>query len=191
MKRGEGGPGRTCPRARRPVPPVGLRGARHAVPAPPVAGRQRTGRCFGWGVGVFWAKLRATLCRSLSPALLERLRMRMIVSLLGLLLLMGSFGTARQQQYDSDARRFTVQGEPNHATTVGPVLAAQKLPAEGTAMEMGQHVSIPEMTEAISARLAAQWEGWKNQDPAPNDAIIADDFHSFWPDGSRHLGRPT
>ena len=58
-------------------------------------------------------------------------------------------------------------------------------------MEMGQNVSIPEMTEAISARLTAQWEGWKNRDPAPNNAIIADDFHSFWPDGSRHIGRPT
>jgi hypothetical protein len=58
-------------------------------------------------------------------------------------------------------------------------------------MEMAQNVSIPEMTEAISARLLAQWEGWKNQDPAPNNAIIADDFHSFWPDGSRHVGRPT
>jgi len=58
-------------------------------------------------------------------------------------------------------------------------------------MEMTQGVSIPELTEAISARLVAQWEAWKNQDPAPNNAIIADDFHSFWPDGSRHVGRPT
>ena len=58
-------------------------------------------------------------------------------------------------------------------------------------MEMAQNVSIQEMTEAISARLVAQWEGWKNQDPAPNYAIIADDFHSFWPDGPRHVGRPT
>ncbi len=33
------------------------------------------------------------------------------------------------------------------------------------------------MTEAISARLAAQWERWKNQDLAPNEAIIADDFY--------------
>jgi hypothetical protein len=74
---------------------------------------------------------------------------------------------------------------------LGSVVAAQNLPAKGTDMEMGQNVSIPEMTEAISARLAAQWEGWKNQDPAPNNGIIADDFHSFWPDGSRHLGRPT
>ena len=56
---------------------------------------------------------------------------------------------------------------------------------------MAMDVSIPEWTEAISARLVAQWEGWKNQDPAPNDAIIAEDFHSFWPDGSRHTGRPT
>jgi hypothetical protein len=58
-------------------------------------------------------------------------------------------------------------------------------------MEAADNVSIPEMTEAISAQLVAQWEGWKNQDPAPNDAIIANDFHSFWPDGSRHVGRPT
>jgi hypothetical protein len=58
-------------------------------------------------------------------------------------------------------------------------------------MEKGQNVSIPEMTEAISARLVAQWEGWKNQDPAPNNSIIADDFNSLWPDGSRHIGRPT
>jgi hypothetical protein len=25
----------------------------------------------------------------------------------------------------------------------------------------------------------------------PNNAIIADDFNSFWPDGSRHIGKPT
>ncbi len=46
------------------------------------------------------------------------------------------------------------------------------------------------MTEAIFARLIAQWEGWKNQDPAPNDAIVADDFISISPDGSRRTGRP-
>jgi hypothetical protein len=71
------------------------------------------------------------------------------------------------------------------------VVATQKLQTKGTDIEMSDNVSIPEMTQAISARLAAQWEGWKNQDPAPNEAIIADDFHSFWPDGSRHVGRPT
>lgn len=58
-------------------------------------------------------------------------------------------------------------------------------------MEMAQNVSIPEWTEAISARLVAQWEAWKNQDAASNNAIIADDFNSFWPDGSRHIGKPT
>jgi hypothetical protein len=52
-------------------------------------------------------------------------------------------------------------------------------------MEMAHNVSIPELTEAISARLVAQWEAWKNQDAASNNAIIADDFNSFWPDGSR------
>jgi Domain of unknown function (DUF4440) len=74
---------------------------------------------------------------------------------------------------------------------LGSIVAAQKLPTKGTDMEMAQNVSIQEMTEAISARLVAQWEGWKNRDPAPNNAIIADDFHSFWPDGSRHVGKPT
>jgi hypothetical protein len=74
---------------------------------------------------------------------------------------------------------------------LGSVVVTQKLRAKGTDMEMAQGVSIPELTEAISARLVAQWEAWKNQDPAPNNTIIADDFHSFWPDGSRHVGRPT
>ena len=58
-------------------------------------------------------------------------------------------------------------------------------------MEMAHNDSIPELTEAISARLVAQWEAWNNQDAASNDAIIADDFNSFWPDGSRHIGKPT
>jgi hypothetical protein len=56
---------------------------------------------------------------------------------------------------------------------------------------MAQSVSIPQLTEVISARLVAQWEAWKNQDAASNSAIIADDFNSFWPDGTRHTGKPT
>ena len=74
---------------------------------------------------------------------------------------------------------------------LGSVVAAQKPRAKGTDMEMAQNVSIPELTEAISARLVAQWDGWKNQDAASNNAVIADDFTSFWPDGSRHVGKPT
>jgi len=89
--------------------------------------------------------------------------MRTTVSFLGLLSLMGSFGIAQQR----------------------------KLPVKGTDMEMAQNVSIPDLTEAISARLLAQWDGWKNQDAASNNAIIAEDFNSFWPDGSRHTGKPT
>ena len=58
-------------------------------------------------------------------------------------------------------------------------------------METAYNISIPELTEAISARLVAQWEAWKNQDAASNNAIIADEFDSFWPDGSRHIGKPT
>ena len=52
---------------------------------------------------------------------------------------------------------------------------------------MAHNVLIPDLTEAISARLVAQWEAWKNQDTASNNAIIADDFNSFWPDGSRAI----
>jgi hypothetical protein len=37
----------------------------------------------------------------------------------------------------------------------------------------------------------AQWEAWKNQDAASNNVIIADDFNSFWLDGSRHIRKPT
>jgi hypothetical protein len=50
---------------------------------------------------------------------------------------------------------------------------------------------VPEITEAILARLHAQWDAWRNRDPASNNAIIADEFDSFWPDGSRHVGKPT
>ena len=48
----------------------------------------------------------------------------------------------------------------------------------------------PGGTYDLYARLVAQWEGWKNQDPAPNEAIIADDYQSIVFDGSRHAGRP-
>jgi hypothetical protein len=48
------------------------------------------------------------------------IEMRAIVSFLGSLLVMGSFGIAQQQQRDSDACGFTVQGESRHATVAGP-----------------------------------------------------------------------
>ncbi len=70
-------------------------------------------------------------------------------------------------------------------------LQIRKLAAKGAGMQTAGNGSIAEMTEAISARLHAQWEGWKNRDAAANNAIIADDFTSFWPDGSRHVGKPT
>jgi hypothetical protein len=73
---------------------------------------------------------------------------------------------------------------------ISAVLVVQKLELKGIGMETAHNDSIQEMTEAIYARLVAQWEGWKNQDPAPNDAIIADDFNSIVFDGSRHAGRP-
>jgi hypothetical protein len=74
---------------------------------------------------------------------------------------------------------------------LGSFVAAQKPQEKGTNMEMARNDSIEEMTQAISARLATQWEAWKKQDAASNDAVIAADFTSFWPDGSRHIGKPT
>ena len=58
-------------------------------------------------------------------------------------------------------------------------------------METGHEDMIPEMTEAIRSRLVTQWEAWKNQDPASNNAVIADEFDSFSPDGARRVGKPT
>ena len=55
---------------------------------------------------------------------------------------------------------------------------------------MEHQARIAEMTEAIRARLVAQWEAWRNQDPASNNAMIAEEFDSFWPDGTRHVGKP-
>ncbi len=48
------------------------------------------------------------------------MRMRTMMSLSGLLLLMGSFGIAQQQQHDNNACKFSVQGDPVRATVTGP-----------------------------------------------------------------------
>ena len=58
-------------------------------------------------------------------------------------------------------------------------------------METQREGTIEETTEAIRARLVTQWEAWKNQDTASNDAVIADEFDAFCPDGSRRVGKPT
>jgi len=58
-------------------------------------------------------------------------------------------------------------------------------------METGHEETITATTDAIRARLVAQWEAWKNQDTASNDAVIADEFDSFTPDGTRRVGKPT
>jgi hypothetical protein len=66
-----------------------------------------------------------------------------------------------------------------------------KFRSQGTNMHSPQNVSIPEMTGAIQARLLVQWEAWKHKDKPSNDAVIADDFHAYGPDGSLRAGRPT
>jgi hypothetical protein len=58
-------------------------------------------------------------------------------------------------------------------------------------METRREGTKKETTEAIRARLLAQWEAWKNRDTASNDAVIADEFDAFCPDGSRRVGKPT
>jgi hypothetical protein len=64
--------------------------------------------------------VQATFRAKVALTLPWRPLMRIILGFLGLLLLMGSFGIAQQQQPDSDACRFTVQGEPTHAALTGP-----------------------------------------------------------------------
>ncbi|MFZ3329554.1 MAG: nuclear transport factor 2 family protein [Candidatus Acidiferrales bacterium] len=61
----------------------------------------------------------------------------------------------------------------------------------GANMRSSHNISIPEMTDAIQARLLVQWEAWKHKDKPSNDAVIAENFHAFGPDGSLRAGRPT
>ena len=77
------------------------------------------------------------------------------------------------------------------AIVLGSVVAARSLQTKGTQTAMAHNDAIAEMTEAIRARLTAQWEGWKNQDPRPNDEIVLDEFQSFSADGLHRTGRPT
>jgi hypothetical protein len=74
---------------------------------------------------------------------------------------------------------------------LGSVVAARSLQTKGTQTAMAHNDSLVEMTEAIRARLTAQWEGWKNQDPRPNEEIVVEDFQSFSADGLHRTGRPT
>ena len=58
-------------------------------------------------------------------------------------------------------------------------------------MEAGHKDTIPKVTEAIRARLVTQWEAWKNQDTASDDAVIAHEHGAFCPDGSRRMRKPV
>lgn len=71
------------------------------------------------------------------------------------------------------------------------VVMGQKLGAKGTEVEMVQNDSVPEVTEAIYARLLTQWDAWKNRDAASNNAVIADDFQAISADGLLRTGKPT
>ncbi len=71
------------------------------------------------------------------------------------------------------------------------VVMGQKLGAKGTEVEMVQNDSVPEVTEAIYARLLTQWDAWKNRDAASNNAVMADDFQAISADGLLRTGKPT
>ncbi|MFZ0394166.1 MAG: nuclear transport factor 2 family protein [Terracidiphilus sp.] len=55
-------------------------------------------------------------------------------------------------------------------------------------MEPAQPPFFSEWTSAIHSRLLTQWEAWKNQDAAANDAVIMEDFRAFCPDGTLRGG---
>lgn len=46
--------------------------------------------------------------------------MKIMLTFLGLLLLMTTFGAARQQQHDGESCGFALQGESTHPTVTGP-----------------------------------------------------------------------
>jgi hypothetical protein len=56
---------------------------------------------------------------------------------------------------------------------------------------MARQDSVPEMTEAIFARLITQWDTWKNRDAASNNPVIADDFQAISAHGLLRTGKPT
>jgi len=58
-------------------------------------------------------------------------------------------------------------------------------------MDSAPPALLAEWTQAIHSRLLAQWDAWKNKDVEANNAVIADGFAAFCPDGSRRTGRPT
>ena len=71
-------------------------------------------------------------------------------------------------------RRLTVA-----VLVLGSVVAAWKLPAKGADMQTADNGSMAEMTETISARLHAQWDGWKNRNAA-SPALVGSCSHRCW-----------
>ncbi len=58
-------------------------------------------------------------------------------------------------------------------------------------MNPARSAAAPELTEAISARLFALWDAWKNQDAAAHHQFLTDDYTAVHPDGTLHAGKPT
>jgi hypothetical protein len=58
-------------------------------------------------------------------------------------------------------------------------------------MESVTPAILSEWSRAIQSRLLSQWEAWKNQNPAGNDAVLANGFHAFCPDGTRRESRSS
>jgi len=83
-------------------------------------------------------------------------------------------------------RRLTVA-----VLVLGVGVAPQKLRAKRTEVDTTQSDSVPEMTEAIYARLVTQWDAWKNRDAASNNAVIADDSQTVSANGLLRTGKPA
>ncbi len=49
----------------------------------------------------------------------------------------------------------------------------------------------PQLTDAISPRLFALWDAYKNKDAAAHHQFLTDDYTAVHPDGTLHSGKPT
>lgn len=58
-------------------------------------------------------------------------------------------------------------------------------------MNRADATTAPDLVGAISPRLFALWEAWKNQDFAAHDAILTEDYTAIFPDGTLQETKPT
>src|SRR6266481_6559013 len=128
-------------------------------------------------------------CRDVCFALLWRMRMRMrtMMSLSGLLLLMGSFGIAQQQQHDNNACKFSVQGDPVRATVTGPedivplvyVVEQPDSPVEIVSVDLeGMWLSVS--GEQHAERACSQYKVHNRSDRRSEERRVGKECRSRW-----------